>query len=155
MGLNRFKNRLVQAKVCGVDSMIFIYLFEKNLRYYSLVKTIFDLAEQGKIELVTSVITPIEILSTSGLADKPSQIKLYLEFFKQMDNLTVADISWETVELSSSLRRKYGLRTPDAIQFATARVHNAPIFITNDKHFNRLKSDKIIQLGSLLNGSTL
>jgi len=150
MGLNQFKNRLVQAKVCGVDSMIFIYLFEQNPRYYSWVKTLFDLTEQGKIQLVTSVITPIEILSTPGLTDKPSQIKLYLEFFKQMNNLTVADISWETVELSSSLRRKHGLRTPDAIQFATAQVHSAPIFLTNDKHFSKLESNKILLLNSLL-----
>ena len=150
MGIKEFENLLVKEKVCGVDAMIFIYCSEKNPKYYLWVKKLFDLGEQGKIKLITSKITPIEILSTPKLIVQPEKIYLYQEYFKHAPYLTVEDISWDIAERSAQLRREKGLRTPDAIQLATAQLSGTNIFLTNDRHFNSIESDRIYMLEEMM-----
>jgi len=38
---------------------------------------------------------------------------------------------------SAAVRAKYSIRTPDAIQLATALEHNATLFLTNDLRLPR------------------
>lgn len=131
---------LTETKICGLDTMPFIYLFEKNSRYFNLVKNIFSLIEKGEIKGITSVITPIEILSTLALEKYPEKQKLYLSFFSNVKNLIIKDLSFSQVENVSKLRRIYHLRTPDAIQLATAIESKTKVFITNDKKYQRVKN---------------
>lgn len=62
--------------------------------------------------------------------------------------MEVKDESWQIVDESTKLRRIYGLRTPDAIQLATAKIFKADLFITNDKIFNKVRDFKVIQINS-------
>jgi len=150
MEIKQFENLLIKEKACGVDAMIFIYFFEKNSRYYLWIKKLFDLGEQGNIKLITSKITPIELLSTPKLIDQPEKIYLYQEYFKHAPYLTVEDISWDIAERSAQLRREKGLRTPDAIQLATAQLSGAKMFLTNDRHFNIIESERIFILDEMM-----
>lgn len=152
MEIKQFESLLVKEKTCGVDAMIFIYFFEKNPKYHLWVKKLFDLGEQGKIRLITSRITPIEILSTPKLVGKPEKIYLYQEYFKNAPYLIVEDISWDIVERSAQLRREMKLRTPDAIQLATAQMSGAQLFLTNDYHFASIDSDRIYILDEMMDG---
>lgn len=61
-------------------------------------------------------------------------------FFQETYGLTVYPIDWIISTEAARLRRETtSLRTPDAIQLATALVHNATHFVTND---DRLKGVK-------------
>lgn len=137
---------LTEAKICGLDTMPFIYLFEKNSRYFNVVKNIFTLIEKGEIKGITSVITPIEILSTPALEKYPDKQKLYLSFFAKMKNLLVKDLSFSQVEIVSNLRRNYRLRTPDAIQLATTIDSKAKLFITNDEKYKKVEKIEVALL---------
>ena len=150
MDSKRFKKDLTQGNRCAFDSMMFVYVFEANPAYFPLVQTAFSLLEEGKIEVITSIITPIEILSNPALEKFPEKIKLYSNFFRVMKGLEVQDLSWDLVDQSSYLRRTYNLRTPDAIQLATAIVSKAKIFVTNDESFRKIKDFPIIFLKDLL-----
>jgi len=150
MEIEQFEKFLIKERVCGVDAMIFIYFFEKNPRYYLWVKKLFDLGEQGKIKLITSKITPIEILSTQKLVTEPGKTYLYQEYFKNAKYLSVEDVSWDIVERSAKLRREMKLRTPDAIQLATAELCNANIFLTNNQHFKIMESGHIFILDEMM-----
>lgn len=130
--------KLLAAQRLALDSMIFIYLLEGNEKYFSLVETIFELLEEGKITAITSIITPLEVLSTPKLLGHPDQISLYARFFQQEKNLTVCQLDWAVMEIASSLRRNFNLRTPDAIQLATAKINNATIFLTNDDNYKKI-----------------
>lgn len=142
-------NKLFEAKICGLDTMIFIYLLEKNPRYFSLVEEIFKLIEKRKISAVTSIITPIEIISSPLLSSYPEKIKLYLEFFSNMGNLLVEDLTKDLIEETARLRRRFLLRTPDAIQLATAIRSGAKIFLTNDEIFKKTEEIKIFILDEI------
>jgi len=150
MGIKQFEKLLLKEKACGVDAMLFIYFFEKNPRYFSWVKVLFDLGEKGAIRLITSKITPLEILSTPKLISQTEKIYLYQEYFKNASYLSVEDVSWDIVERSAKWRREIKLRTPDAIQLATAQLSGANIFLTNDRHFEVLNSPRIYLLDDMM-----
>ncbi|KKQ37276.1 MAG: PilT protein-like protein [Candidatus Roizmanbacteria bacterium GW2011_GWA2_37_7] len=150
MEIKQFEKLLIKEKVCGCDAMLFIYLFEKNPRYYPWVSKLFYLGESGKIKIITSRITPIEILSAPKLITQPEKIYLYQEYFENASYLSVEDVSWDIVDMSAQLRREMKLRTPDAIQLATAQLSGANIFLTNDHHFNIIKSQQIYILDDMM-----
>lgn len=140
-------NQFIQkGRIYGLDTMVFIYLFEENIRYFKFVKDIFTHIEKGRIKGVTSVITPIEILSSPGLENFPEKQKLYLSFFSKLKNLSVVDLSFQLIEKVSRLRRKYHLRTPDAIELATSIDEGAKSFITNDERYKKVTEINVIIL---------
>ncbi|MDO8515576.1 MAG: PIN domain-containing protein [bacterium] len=134
--LDLFINELLKARNIALDSMIFIYLLERNEKYFPVVNIIFELLEKGKITGITSIISPLEVLSPPKLS--PDQISLYGRFFKEEKNLITYELKWEIMELAADIRRNYGLRSPDAIQLATAKLEEAGIFITNDEIYKKV-----------------
>lgn len=144
-------NQFIQkGRIYGLDTMLFIYLFEENTRYFKFVKDIFTHIEKGGIKGVTSIITPIETLSSPGLENFPEKQKLYLSFFSKLKNLSIIDLSFPLIERVSRLRRKYHLRTPDAIQLAASINEGAKTFITNDNRYKKVKEIDVIILEDLV-----
>lgn len=138
--LDLFLDELVKTRRVALDSMVFIYLLEKNEKYFPLVKIIFELLEKGKITGTTSIVSPLEVLSSPKLS--PDQILLYGRFFKEEKNLTTHELTWETMGLAAEIRRNYGLRFPDAIQLATAKLAKARLLITNDEIYKKIVGTK-------------
>jgi len=128
-------------KRIALDSMIFIYHFEESRAYFHEVQKILLSAQEGEYELVTSTISVIEALSTPKylrLHETVNEIKL---FFKEAGFIKVIDVSWDIAIEAASLRRQHeSLRTPDAIQLATAIVSGADVFITNDVRLSKIKT---------------
>ena len=56
----------------------------------------------------------------------------------------------ENCRLGARLRAEHHLRTPDALQAATALVSNATGFISNDAAFRRVAGLEVIVLDDLL-----
>ena len=102
-------------RIC-IDTAPFIYFIEKNPKYLSMLRPFFAEINAGKIDALTSTITLLEVLvlpfktKNESLAEKYRDILLYAE------GLTTFEIFHEVSELSSKLRAKYSIRTPDAIQ---------------------------------------
>jgi predicted nucleic acid-binding protein len=104
-------------RVC-IDTAPIIYFIEKNSKYFNVLRPVFLEIDAGRIEAITSTITLLEVLvqpfktSNEALAEKYREILLY------SDGLTTFEILHEVSELSSKLRAKYTIKTPDAIQIA-------------------------------------
>jgi predicted nucleic acid-binding protein len=67
---------------------------------------------------------------------------------------TYPHLSWVPVTLlladtAARLRAKYGLRTPDALQIATAIAESATGFIGNDRAFERVTEVEILLLDAV------
>jgi predicted nucleic acid-binding protein len=58
--------------------------------------------------------------------------------------------SLEIADIGAQLRAEHRLRTPDALQAATAISRSATGFVSNDPAFRRLSELEIIVLGELL-----
>jgi predicted nucleic acid-binding protein len=56
-------------------------------------------------------------------------------------NLTLADVTRDAARRAAQLRARYNVRPADALQVATALVHKATAFVTNDQRLARLSPE--------------
>lgn len=142
-------DKLINRRIC-IDTAPFIYFIEKNPRYLDVVKPIFTEINAGEIEAITSTVTLIEVLvhpfktKNDKLADKYRDILLHSE------GLTTFEILHEVSELSSKLRAKYSIRTPDAIQMAVGILYGASKFLTNDPALKKVSDIGVLVLDDFL-----
>jgi len=66
------------------------------------------------------------------------------------NGLVTYEISHAISERAALLRAKHGLKTPDAIQLATATHHKADYFLTNDPALKKVKGVKVLVLDDYL-----
>lgn len=129
--------------VVALDSMVFIYHFENNPKFFEQTKKIFTQIEKGHYLGISSVITILEILTYPKRKKDYLLVKEYNETLKYFPNLKFIDINWEIVDLASSIRAKYNLTSPDALQIGTAIYTGAKYFFTADEIFKRVKEIKV------------
>lgn len=119
----------LRGAVVGLDTAPLIYFIEENASYLPLVRPFFEAVDRGELRVVTSVLTLTEVLihpirkGDSGLADRYRQILLAAEY------VSTLPVSEAIAEEAAQLRARYGLRTPDAIQLATAMQLQAGFFL--------------------------
>ncbi|MDO9579340.1 MAG: type II toxin-antitoxin system VapC family toxin [Bacteroidales bacterium] len=136
-------------RIC-IDTAPFIYFIEKNPKYLSMLRPFFAEINAGKIDALTSTITLLEVLvlpfktKNESLAEKYRDILLYAE------GLTTFEIFHEVSELSSKLRAKYSIRTPDAIQIAVGIIYGADAFLTNDSSLKKVNDIRVVILEDFL-----
>ncbi|MDW8352658.1 MAG: type II toxin-antitoxin system VapC family toxin [Anaerolineae bacterium] len=88
--------------------------------------------------LVTSVLTPTEVLAVGVTADKRDQLKRLF----QREHCHLVDVTREVAEIAHDIRVTHlnqgrKIKTPDAIQLATAISSGCPVFYTFDKGLPR------------------
>lgn len=120
-----------------LDACTIIYLIEANEPWYSdFQEKLRSLQQQhGEIRLAVSELSYIECL-VKPLHDKnTSAVRLYEKFFAHPE-LLIQPLSSIVVQRALRLRVDYKLKTPDALQAASALVLNKQcIFLTADKGF--------------------
>lgn len=141
--LDRF---IKKHKIIGLDSMVFIYHFEKYKNFWHKTKIIFENLEKEQFQGITSVITLIEILTKPKKEKSYFLVKEYKELLTTFPYLDIANVNFEIADLSSSLRAKYNINTPDAILIASALNAKATGFITSDVRLKKIKEIDILVL---------
>ena len=79
-----------------------------------------------------------------SLAEKYREILLYSE------GLTTFQILNDISEKAAEIRAKYSIKTPDAIQIATATIHGANSFLTNDPVLQKIDSLQVLVLDDVM-----
>lgn len=133
-------------RIVGIDTMLFIYQFEKFKNFWPKTNLFFSLLEDGKYKAVTSVITVIEILAKPKKEKNYLLAKEYQELLSDFPNLSVVNVDLKIADLSSSIRAKYSLTTPDAIMVATALNCGATGFITADTKLKKINEIEVFIL---------
>ncbi|HLE50285.1 MAG TPA: PIN domain-containing protein [Patescibacteria group bacterium] len=127
-------------KKIALDSMIFIYHFEQTPTFFGQVGKILSSAKGSKFKLITSIVSVVEALSAPRYSQLSEVVSGIERFFQETPGLVVFPVDWEISQKAAELRRENrSLRTPDAIQLATAIVGGADVFITNDRKLRGLK----------------
>ena len=143
---DKIKKLLKGHQVAGLDTMTFIYSMEARKPYIPLLRSIFNYIEGGFVKGVTSTITLLEILVKPIKDQNITAIRDYKFLLNNFPNLKMVNIDPGIAESGAELRAKYGIRTPDALQVASAIENQATIFISND---NKLKKIKEIEIAAL------
>ncbi|MEN6347907.1 MAG: type II toxin-antitoxin system VapC family toxin [Syntrophomonas sp.] len=145
MGIEGFPGKY---KCIALDTNVFISLFSQEPLGEKVIPLIDAAANQGKLELITSV------LSFAECAFKPyqegnwaalDQIKLMF----QMPHLTVYPMDALVAEEAARLRAVYRFKMPDAIHLATAIIFRADVFLTNDYRLALVKEIPVMKLDEL------
>ncbi len=142
-----------RLRLYGVDAMLFVYHFEDNPEFGSRAAEIFQGAEDGRHQLVTSVLSLMEVLVIPKRHGMTTLAQRYREIFESFPNLKVLPIDEAIVETASDLRAKYNLRTPDSLHLATAIRGGADAFLSNDKALQRVNEISVHLLQSPLQTS--
>lgn len=140
------------TKKIALDSMCFIYHFEQTQPYFQRIENLLSHAQTGKSQVITSVISVLETLSAPKYSLQPEVVKEINLFFAEAGYIRVFGVDWEIAQEAARLRRENKfLRTPDSIQLATALIHQADIFVTNDSRLKKLSlpSLKILPLSQI------
>ncbi len=126
-----------------IDTAPFVYLLEYNETLTDKTKQVFyGLSVDTKF--MTSVIT------YSEYCVKPKKInnqKAISEFKNLLNDLEcdIKNIDINIADITAELRAKYQfLRTPDALQLATAIHNSCNKFITNDKKLKQITEIEIV-----------
>ena len=140
----------LRGKQIALDTMIFIYAFEEHSVYIPLLQPFFREVEKGRIIAVTSTVTLAECLVQPFRAKAMELAARYKTLFRDFPHLSVIPVSDEIAERAAWLRAQYHMKTPDAIQLATALVSGSHIFLTNDEGLPQVEGIHVLVLDRFL-----
>jgi predicted nucleic acid-binding protein len=135
----RVTERLADHAVIGLDTSIFIYHLEAHPRYLPLTQKLLADIQTGRHTAVTSTVTVMELTVRPWQIGQPAVAREYEVLLVNFPNLNLADVSRDIARRAAQLRARFGLRPADALQVATALVHGATAFVTNDRRLARLE----------------
>lgn len=133
----------------GLDTAPLIYFTEQNGAYLEMVDPFFEALGKGELQVVTSVMTLLEVLVRPFRDGNLTLAQTYREFLLNTTDVAIYDVSQEIAEEAARLRALYKVRTPDSVQLATAIHEKATFFLTNDIVLASLPDIKILVLDDL------
>jgi predicted nucleic acid-binding protein len=131
----------------AVDTACFIYLIEEHPRFLPVVRPLFAEADAGERELVTSTLTLLEVLVVPYRAGDVALAGRYEAVLTRGRGLRLVELERSHLRFAAQLRAHHGgLRTPDALQVATALASSCTALVTNDRRFPEVRGLRIVQL---------
>ena len=134
----------------GLDTSIFIYQIEENDKYFHLTDSIFGWLEEPRSQAVTSTITLLELLVQPYRLGDIDRVNKFYALLSTYPHLEWLAPTLEIADTGARFRAEYNLRTPYAIQAATAVNGGATGFISNDPGFRRVTGLEVMLLDELL-----
>jgi predicted nucleic acid-binding protein len=140
----------IQGQIVGLDTAPLIYFIEENPNYLDITDAFFEAMFCGDFSVVTSVLTITEVLVYPLRQGNTALAQQYREILFNSQGLTTTEVSPDIAENAAQLRANYNLRTPDAIQMATAIRGGASFFLTNDARLPSLPALTVLVLDTLI-----
>ncbi|RUR86032.1 type II toxin-antitoxin system VapC family toxin [Chlorogloeopsis fritschii PCC 9212] len=141
---------LLHGQIVGLDTAPLIYFIEENPNYLDITDVFFEAIFRGEISVVTSVLTITEVLVYPLRQGNTTLAQQYREILFNSQGLTTIEVFPDIAETAAQLRANYNLRTPDAIQIATAIRGGASFFLTNDARLPSLPELSVLVLEQLI-----
>ena len=135
------------GKKIFLDTAPLIYFMEEESNFLFLLNDLFS--PLNNCRFVTSVITLSEVLVMPLREGRMQLAKQYEEILTMSENIDILDINIEIAKETAKIRADYSIKTPDAIQLATAKYSFSDYFLTNDLRLKSFKELDIITLSDL------
>ncbi len=140
---------LKNVSLLAFDTAPIIYFVEANPTYDAIVTAIFRKIDDAEITGVTSVISLCEVLVHPIRNQNYTLKQRYFDILQNSPNFFTKFINASIAERAAGLRAKYNLRTPDALQVATALENGCDAFLCNDNGLRRVTDLQILILEDL------
>ena len=132
-----------------IDTSVWIYHFEEHSTFGKAAGRVIEELEAGRFRGIASELTLLEITVKPlqlGRQDAADDYETLLSYFPNLDLIA---ISRAILLDAAGLRARHRLRTPDAIQLATAFSSGATLAITIDEAWARIAGIDTILLSDL------
>ncbi len=132
-----------------IDTCVWIYHFESNPAFGPAADTVIEQLEDGRFRGIASELTLMELMVRPlqlGRQDAADDYETLLSYFP---NLDLVPLSRAILVEAAALRARYRLRSPDAIQLATAFVSDATLAVTNDDAWKPISGIETLMLSDL------
>jgi predicted nucleic acid-binding protein len=133
----------------GVDTAVFIYFIEEHPTFLPLIRPLFQQADEGKRELVTSVLTLLEVLVVPYRVGNRALAERYEALLTRSRGIRLVDLSHDQLRAAAQLRAATGVKTPDALQIVAALSLGCKTFVTNDRRLPSVPGLRIVELSSI------
>lgn len=142
----------LQGSVVAIDTPPLIYFLEQRSRYSADLGEFFAAVDRGDLRIVTSTITLLEVLVHPLRKGDTTLAEQYQEILLRSPHVLVSSVTPPIARRAAELRAAFSLKTPDAIQLATAVEHSAAAFLTNDRRMPTLTEVELLLLDDLVSG---
>ena len=150
MGVSRIASFLRRHRSIALDTSPFIYQMQAHPSYVALTNAIFVWIEEPRHRAFTSTLTMAELVVHGYRENDRQQIDSFYGLLSIYPNLRWLAPDLETADAAARIRAMYRLRTPDAIQAATALRAGATGLVTNDPVFLRVEEIETVVLDRYL-----
>jgi predicted nucleic acid-binding protein len=129
------------------DTMLFVYLFERNVKFGERVAEIRRTMQQRGDALFASHLVFAEVLS-GPTATGDSDAQQAVSSFFLSNHVSLLSFTAEAAPIFARLRA-VGVKPPDAIHIATAAAAGIDVLLTNDKKLTKLRLPGLPLIASL------
>ena len=145
---------VVSGKLVAFDSPPLIYYIEQHSVYFAVADELFNAVRQRLARGLTSALKLAEVLVKPLRSGRRELADNYRRFLGSTRGVIVCPIEEAVCERAARLRAEHGwLRTPDALQVATALEYDAELMVTNDDRWRRLREIQIVVLKDYVGAS--
>jgi len=134
----------------ALDTSAFIYWIEENRDYLDLLSPLLQAVDAGRLELVSSALTLLEVLVVPLRTGLLALAERYEALLTRSRHVHLVDIDAGQLRSAAQLRALHGLRTPDALQVSAALAARCPVFVTNDRRIPQIPGLRVLQLRDYL-----
>jgi predicted nucleic acid-binding protein len=150
LGLDQLDGFLRRHRRIAIDTSVFIYHVQGNPSYVSATDRIFAWLERPSSSAVTSCISMTELLVQPIREGNEQRVGEFFALLTRYPHLEWVPATLQIAALAARFRSEHRLRTPDALQAATAVHASAGGLITNDAAFKRFSEFKVLVLDDVL-----
>lgn len=141
----------IRGKTVGLDTAPLIYYVERNATYVDTVRPFFDALTAGEFRVETSALTLAEVLVLPLRRREAALVERYRDILLNTPGLAIRPVIREIAERAAAIRAAYRrVRTPDAVQLATALSGGAEFFLTNDAGIPDLPDLQMLRVDELV-----
>ncbi len=149
MGVERLPAFLHRHRRIALDTCIFIYQLDPNPRYVAFTDPIFKWIEARGHSAVSSMVAITELLVRPHREGGQQAADEFYGLLSRYPNMEWVPVDLRIADTAAQLRAEHRLRTPDALQAATAAEAKATGFLTNDPVFLRVKAFEVLLMDDL------
>lgn len=131
---------LARDSLICLDTNCLLYFFKGEMPWADSLRPVFEAKDQGNVSLFTSSMTLAELLARVDPSDQSSMLSSIRQYF----NLVPVndDIGIQAANIRRAPNPGKGprplVKTPDAVEMATAENTRSLLFITNDEQLTRM-----------------
>lgn len=126
-------SQIPAGAVVTVDTAPIIYFLQDHPKFAPRFAPLFEAAERGDLHIVISAVTLVEVLTGPFQSGNEVLAGQYREVLTRSPGWQTWPVSDEIAVSAARFRALYRLKTPDAIQVATAVASRSHALVTSDK----------------------